>query len=172
MRVTIETDRLILRPLVPEDYVAAFKWCGDQLVNTYMIYPLYHRAEDVKTWLESRDLDDPDNYDLGFELRETGELIGSGGLVYHPDVDAWRMGYNLRADQWGNGYAVEAMQGIIDHISQTRKIRVIEAEFATDNVKSRRVMEKLGMHYLRDSEYEKLDGSKKFASKVYVKEYE
>jgi RimJ/RimL family protein N-acetyltransferase len=27
MRVRIETERLILRPFVPEDYEAAFKWC-------------------------------------------------------------------------------------------------------------------------------------------------
>ena len=48
MRATVETERLILRPLVPEDYEAAFKWCGDPKVNTYMIYPLYTKAEDVK----------------------------------------------------------------------------------------------------------------------------
>ena len=76
MRVTIETERLILRPIVPEDYEAAFTWCGDPKVNKYMIYPLYQRSEDVRTYLESRDLDDPDNYDLGFVLKETGELIG------------------------------------------------------------------------------------------------
>lgn len=45
MRVTVETERLILRPLVPEDY------------------------------------------DLGFALKETGELIGSGGLVYNREGD-------------------------------------------------------------------------------------
>ncbi len=172
MRVTIETERLILRPFVPEDYEEAFKWCGDPVVNTYMIYPLYHRAEDVKTWLESRDLDDPDSYDLGFELKSTGELIGSGGLVYHSDRDIWNVGYNLRADQWGHEYALEAIRGIIDYVSRTRKIRAIEGEFAAENYKSGRVMEKLGMHFLRDSEYEKLDGSVKFASKIYVREYE
>ena len=40
MRVTVETQRLVLRPFVPEDYEEAFKWCGDPAVNTYMIYPL------------------------------------------------------------------------------------------------------------------------------------
>ena len=171
MKVTIETDRLILRPFVPEDYQEAFKWCGDPAVNKYIIYPLYKCAEDVKTWLESRDLDDPDNYDLGFELKETGELIGSGGLVYNPDKDSWIIGYNLRADQWGNGYAVEAIQGIIDHVSKVRNVRAIEGRFAVENYKSKRVMEKLGMHYLKDSEYEKLDGSEKFAAQIYIREF-
>ena len=51
MKIQFETERLIIRPLVPDDAEAAFRWCGDPAVNTYMIYPLYHRAEDVRTWL-------------------------------------------------------------------------------------------------------------------------
>ena len=75
MRVNIETERLILRNLVPEDYKAAFKWCGDPKVNTYMIYPLYKCAEDVKTWIEGRNPDEPDNYDVGFVIKAPCALI-------------------------------------------------------------------------------------------------
>lgn len=39
MKIRIETERLILRNLVPEDYEAVFKWCGDPKVNIY-IYDL------------------------------------------------------------------------------------------------------------------------------------
>lgn len=81
MKVNFETERLMIRPLVPDDADMAFRWCGDPNVNTYMIYPLYHRAEDVRVWLESRDVDDPDNYDEGICLKSTGELIGSGGIL-------------------------------------------------------------------------------------------
>lgn len=170
MRIKIETERLILRNLVPEDYEDAFQWCGDPRVNTYMIYPLYKCAEDVRTWIESLNPDDPNNYDVGFVLKETGELIGSGGIVYNTNRDVWVIGYNIRADKWGNGYVPEAIQGLIDHVSKTRRINVIEGEFAEENFKSRRVMEKLGMFYDRDSEYEKLDGSRRFKSKVYRRE--
>ena len=90
MKIRIETEHLILRPLESDDAEAAFRWCGDPAVNTYMIYPLYHRAEDVRAWLESRDLDDPDNYDEAIVLKSTGELIGSGGMVFHPERNACR----------------------------------------------------------------------------------
>ena len=56
MKVNFETERLMIRPLVPGDAEAAFRWCGDPKVNTYMIYPLYHKVEDVRAWLESRDV--------------------------------------------------------------------------------------------------------------------
>lgn len=90
MKVKIETQRLILRPLIPEDYKACFLWCGDPDVNRYMSYPLYKDAQDVKKWLENRNNDNPDNYDLGFVLKDTNELIGSGGITYQADVDVWK----------------------------------------------------------------------------------
>lgn len=171
MKVKIETEHLILRNLVSDDYEAAFKWCGDPKVNTYMIYPLYKRAEDVKSWIERLNSDDPNSYDLGFVLKETGELIGSGGMVYHQDREVWNIGYNLRADKWGHGYTVEAIQGIIDYVKKTRSVKAIEGEFAVENYKSQRVMEKLSMTFDRDAEYEKLDGSAKFKAKIFRRDF-
>ena len=42
---TLETERLILRPLTLADRDDIFKWTGDPRVNKYMIYPLYKSAE-------------------------------------------------------------------------------------------------------------------------------
>ena len=167
MRVHIETERLILRPLEPDDAEAAFRWCGDPAVNEYMIYPLYRRAEDVRTWLEGRNPDDPDVYDEGIVLKETGELIGSGGLTWHPERNAWEIGYNLRADQWGHGYTGEMLRALMDHIRQIRPVEAIDGIFAAENNKSRRVMEKLGMRYVRDTSFDKLDGSRTYPAKYY-----
>ena len=99
MRVNIETERLILKNLEPNDYEAVFEWCGDPKVNTYMIYPLYKCAEDVKTWIESLNPDDPNSYDVGFVIKETGELIGSGGIIYNPERDVWVIGGNFDESQ-------------------------------------------------------------------------
>ena len=85
----LETARLLLRPVTPEDYQAVFRWCGDPKVNKFMIYPLYHSAGEVRTWLESKDADSPDEFDYGFVLKETGELFGEGGMFYHPEEDLW-----------------------------------------------------------------------------------
>ena len=171
MRVHIETERLILRPLEPDDAEAAFRWCGDPAVNTYMIYPLYHRAEDVRTWLENRNPDDPDSYDEGIVLKSTGELIGSGGLNWHPERNAWEVGYNLRADQWGHGYTVEMLNALIGYIRKTRPVDAIDGIFAADNHKSQRVMEKMGMTYFLDTSFSKLDGSEFFPAKYYRRDF-
>lgn len=103
MKVTIETERLILRNLRSGDEAAVYAWAGDPDVARYMIYPQYKSEADGIEWLREREenAEDPDDYDLGIVLKETGELIGSGGLVYRPDRDTWNMGYNIRKDMWG-----------------------------------------------------------------------
>ena len=171
MRYVIQTDRLILRPLVPDDHIMAFRWCSDPLVNRYVSYPLYRDPTDVRRWIESLNYGDPDNYEPGIVLKDNNDLIGSARMSYHKETDSWSIGYNLRSDMWGNGYVVEAMEAIIDRISEDRDIHTITGEFVACNDRSRRVMEKLGMHYLRDGELVKLDGSERFPSKVYIREF-
>lgn len=174
MRVTIETERLIIRNLKPGDEKEVYAWAGDPDVARYMIYPQYQSEEDGVEWLKEKEAtaDNPDDYDLGFVLKETGELIGSGGLVYHPERDLWGIGYNLRKEYWGKGLVVEAMNGIMEEIRKTRTIRAIAGTFAVENYKSQRVMEKLGMSFYEDTEYEKFDGSAKFKAKTYERVFE
>ena len=163
---TLETERLILRPLTIEDRDAIFKWTGDPRVNKYMIYPLYKSAEDGREWLEGL-YEDEKKLDYGFVLKSTGELIGSGGLYYHEDIDVWSVGYNIAYEHWHNGYTPEAITRILKYAQEKYKVRVIAGTFAIDNNGSRRVMEKLGMTYYKDTEYSKLDGSETFKAKTY-----
>ena len=94
----IETERLILRTITVEDAEAIFAWASDPDVNKFMIYPLHENIDVTREWLKTRDINGKDEFDLGFVLKETGELIGQGGLFYHEDLDAWEVGYNLRKD--------------------------------------------------------------------------
>ena len=163
---TLETERLILRPLSIDDLNNVFKWAGDLRVNKYMIYPLYKSPEDGREWLENL-YNVEKNIDYGFVYKETGELIGSGGMYYHEDIDTWLIGYNLAFDFWKKGLAVEAMSKIIEYGRNKYDIKIIDGVFCVDNYGSRRVMEKLGMTYYQDAEYTKLDGSETFKAKIY-----
>ena len=167
MRINLETERLILRNLTPEDYRAVFRWCGDPDVARYMVYPVYTKEEDVKAWLETLNPDDPDDYDAGIVLKSTGELVGSGGLYYRPEDDLWTIGYNLRKDQWGNGYAGEMIRAVLELVRRQRVVRGIQGTFAQANNRSRRVMEKLGMTYAEDVILTKLDGSFSYPGEKY-----
>ena len=171
MERRIETERLILRTVTVDDAEAIFVWASDPDVNKYMIYPLHENIDVTREWLKTRDINGKEEFDLGFVLKETGELIGQGGLFYNEELDAWVVGYNLRKDYWGQGLVPEAIQAIIDYVDKEKGIRAIVGEFAKENSKSRRVMEKLGMTYWKDGQYTKLDGSVTFDSCQYKKEF-
>ena len=165
---TLETERLILRPLTMDDLDAVYKWASDPRVNKYMIYPLYKSKDDGVEWLNTL-YEDDDKKDFGFVLKETGELIGSGGIYYHPERGLWSIGYNLAYDYWNRGFTTEAMEKIIEWGRQELGVKEVAATFAVENVGSRRVMEKLGMTFLEDHDYTKLDGSETFTAKTYHK---
>ena len=164
----LETKRLILRPLSIDDLDAVFKWAGDFRVNKFLIYPLYKNSEDGREWITHL-YENEKQIDYGFVYKETGKLIGSGGIYYHEDTETWNIGYNLAFDFWKKGLTVEAMEKIIEYVRNKFEVKVIEGEFCVDNYGSRRVMEKLGMSYYKDDEYKKLDGSETFKAKIFRK---
>jgi len=168
--VRIETERLILRDLVPDDDGAVFRWVGDPAVTRFVNYPLYSRVGDVRKWLEGRNPRDPDKFYLGFVLKTTGELIGDGGIVFRPERGVWEIGYSLRADQWGNGYTVEAVRAVIGYVAARRPVEILEGTVARDNLRSRRVLEKLGLRLVGETAFERADGGERLPALVYRKE--
>ena len=170
--ITIETPRLLLRPLTVADAPAVFAWGSDPEVNRYMAYPLERSVADAEAWLRQvEQADGRSDYDFGFVRKADGLLIGSGG-VYRRKKEFWRrawwvLGYNLRRDCWGQGYATEAAQAMLDFARRKRGARIFIASHAVDNPASGRVMEKCGMKCVETGQYSKLDGSETFQAKTY-----
>lgn len=163
---TIETERLILRPLSIDDAESVFEWTGDERVAEYMIYTCHKSVEVTKEWLGSlKSLEN--EYTWGFVRKSDGKLIGSGGVRFRDAENAWSFGYNLRYDCWGNGYATEAAKRMIEYVCTGHNAREFISEHAVDNPASGRVIEKCGLEFAYYSEYTKFDGSRKFQSKVY-----
>ena len=78
--------------------------------------------------------------------RESGELAGRGGLKYQT-VDGKQeveLGWAVRSDRWGRGYATEAARAAIDWARELGLSELV-ALIMEDNTASRRVAEKLSM---------------------------
>jgi len=163
---TLETPRLILRPLSVNDAEAVFVWCGDPIVNRFMPYDLYTNAEDARKWIESLE-DEGEERTFGIVRKEDGLLIGSCGIGPEEDSPCWNFGYNLRADCWNKGYATEAAQALIDFARREFGAKDFAAQHASANPASGRVMEKCGLHFVRDTEYSTFDGSEIFPARRY-----
>jgi RimJ/RimL family protein N-acetyltransferase len=80
--------------------------------------------------------------------------VGCCGLRPVPGRDAVvELGFHLRADQWGRGYATEAARAAIDHAFGTLRMASIVAGHNPGNDASRRVLLRLGFRYVRDEFY-------------------
>lgn len=81
----LETERLILRPMSTADAPVVFKWASDERVSRYMIYPNHKDISVTLQWLESIDNSSENDYDFGFVEKDSGELIGSGGVYWESE---------------------------------------------------------------------------------------
>lgn len=112
----IETKRLILRELTPEDFDALYEILSDP--ETMQHYPAPFDADKVRYWI-NRNLR---NYrELGFGLwavvlKQTGQFIGDCGLTLQlidgetlPEI-----GYHIHKDFRRRGYGSEAARAVRD----------------------------------------------------------
>ena len=78
--------------------------------------------------------------------RDTGELIGDCTLFFAADDhNAWEVGYGLRRDRWGRGYATEAVQACLRHGFEDLGLDRIVADLTDpDNWRSQHVLQKCG----------------------------
>jgi RimJ/RimL family protein N-acetyltransferase len=91
-------------------------------------------------------------------IRKTdGLLIGSCSLTINGQTNKQAsMGYVLRRDVWGQGYATEGAKAVLDFGFQTLALHRIWATCRPDNIGSAKVMQKIGMEYegrLKDDKF-------------------
>ena len=145
----IETERLILRDFVPEDWAAILAYQSDPRYLRY--YAWTDRTEEevrafLQIFLERQQAHPRLKFQLAITLRENGQLIGNCGIRKdYAEARVADIGYELAPDYWGQGYATEAAGAIIAFGFEELKLHRIWADCVAENVASARVLEKLGM---------------------------
>jgi RimJ/RimL family protein N-acetyltransferase len=149
MTTIAETKRLILRTWKPEDANAYFKINQDPQVIELLQGPL--TMEQVNDFINSANKHQAKHgYALwAVELKQTGELLGFIGLKY----TAWdahftpavEIGWRLGSQHWGMGYATEGAKAALAYGFKRCGLKEIVSFTVTANVRSMRVMEKIGL---------------------------
>ncbi len=153
-----QTPRLTLREFEPEDTDALAKVLSDS--ETMRYYPAPYDRVGVTDWIErNRVRYEKDGFGLwAMLLNSTAELIGDCGLVRQSvdGVDEIEIGYHVRRDHWGRGYAPEAARACRDYgfsrLEADRLISLIRPE----NRPSCRVAEKIGMTLWKELMWRKI----------------
>lgn len=88
-----------------------------------------------------------------FSMRRASDdrFLGCAGLKPLARAGAFELGYWLGRPFWGEGFATEGAQGLIDHAFETLEAGVVEVRCRVVNGASRRVIQKCGFQYAGNS---------------------
>ena len=67
-----------------------------------------------------------------------------------PDFSDIEIGWRLKQESWGNGYATEAACAMFNEITKQQDVKKISATANKNNLASIKVMEKLGMQFVKN----------------------
>ncbi|HEX8667837.1 MAG TPA: GNAT family N-acetyltransferase [Allosphingosinicella sp.] len=156
----IETQRLLLRDWREEDIEPFIRHLNTPAVMRWLggvRPPEEHRRsvrERMMRWQE----------ELGFtfwalEEKASGELLGFCGIKIADDPDSpveglHEIGWRLREDAWGKGYAKEAAMASLDFAFGTLGADRVVALTVVENIASWGLMERLGMRRSPELDYE------------------
>jgi ribosomal-protein-alanine N-acetyltransferase len=111
---------------------------------------------------------DETRYEWGIILKDSGEPMGSiGAFLNDNEPNRYELGYVLGKKYWNQGYATEALQGVMDFLIHQVGIRHFICSHAKDNPASGAVMRHVGFRYQKDGTYQSFDGLRKYESKIY-----
>lgn len=84
-------------------------------------------------------------------LKDENKYIGNCSIRPRPiNQNEWEIGYILKTEFWGKGYATEIAKGLIEFGFNELKLNAVFATVDTGNYSSIRVLEKVGMYHIRD----------------------
>ena len=158
----LTTSRLVLRPLRLSDAAGVFAYRSDPEVARYQIWEP-RDVKDVRCFIEGlqdREPDTPDTwYQLAITLRESKALIGDCGLRFPVnEPNQVEVGITLTRAYQGQGYATEAVKGVLDWLFVSLGKHRIYARVDPRNEASIALLERVGMRkegHLRESVWAK-----------------
>ena len=162
-KLILSTDRLILRTWQSSDTPLMADISSDPVVMEY-----FPTTQDLTATQMLIDHINKHYEQFGYalyavETKDTHEFIGFVGLN-HPSFDIpnftprgmpiVEIGWRISSRHWGKGYATEAAKAVLHHAFTILKLEEIISFTVVANIKSRRVMEKIGLHCSEIDEFD------------------
>ena len=146
----LETERLIIQELTIEDAPFFYnlvndpdwlRFVGDRNINS---------IADAENYLTSKIIPSYKKFGFGFYLVKTKEgnhSIGTAGLIDREGMENIEVGFGFLPAFRGKGYAYEATKEIMNYASTELKIDPIVAITDLENIKSGKLLERLGLRF-------------------------
>ena len=173
----IETSRLLLRRLLPQDAAMMYaNWASDPAVTRYLRWEPHKNADETRELLTAWAslYANPDYYQWCLVEKASGQVFGSisicNALLGEPQQKTewpgrdltdgiWEPGYCIGQRWWNKGFTTEALRAVADYWFRQTGGQWLTCCHALDNPASGRVMTKAGFVYDHEAVYHKFDGT-------------
>lgn len=162
MKKILETPRLILRELTPEDYQDFFDLNNDPEVVRYVGDGAFASLNAAKKFLEN--YDQYEKYGMGrwaVILKPDNEFTGWCGLKFQPELSESGevdLGYRFFRKYWGQKIATESAKASVAFGFNTLGLKRIVGRVMSGNNASVKVLENCGMHYVKEMKFDEHPG--------------
>lgn len=146
MKIHLESERLIFREMTRQDFGAV----SEMLFDSKVMYAWEHEftEPEVYAWIKRRE-DGYRKYGYDYFLVENrmSEIIGQIGLLnsVYNGANITEVGWILKKEFFGGGYAFEGAVAIINHAFTDLQIESLYAEIRPENIRSAKLAKRLGM---------------------------
>ena len=144
----LKTEHLTLRPWKETDAKDLYELARNPKIGPVAGWPPHESIEDsrnvINTILSKRET---------YAVLKEDILVGCVGLLFGEDTNhQWaensaELGYWIGEEWWGNGYAFESSEALIERAFSELNVERIFASYRIENNQSKRVLEKLGFKY-------------------------
>ena len=143
----LETERLILRELTESDAQSLLNCFSNPDVLRYYGQSPLKSIDQVKQIIKNfaESYNERHGVKWGIELKETKSIIGTIGFHdWSSEHRRANISYALFPEQWGNGYATEAVSTVISYGFNNLNLTRIGAVVFLENESSNHLLTKLG----------------------------
>ena len=141
----LETPRLFLNPVIREDIRRIHEFHSIKEVAEFNMLGIPIDISVTENLLKDVLTNQPNEYGWTLTIKDTNKFIGELGLGISPELDTGEIHYALIPEVWGKGLATEAVNRILSFGFETLHLQKIEANSATENLRSLKVLEQVGM---------------------------
>lgn len=147
MAIIVETDRLIVREMEPDDYDDLCEILKDPEV----MYTYEHAFSDAEclSWMSKQFLRyKRDGFGVWAVVnKKTGEFVGQCGVttISIEGKPSYELGYLFKRKHWDKGYATEAANACMRYAFKVLKLDVVCSLIREENVRAQNVAKRLGM---------------------------
>jgi len=176
MKIFVETERLILREILPTDVDGLFKLDSDPEVHRYLgNKPVTGKGQilDVINFIRQQYIDNGIGRWAIID-KENNDLIGWTGLKFVTEItnnhkNYYDLGYRLIKKYWGKGIATETALASLEYAFNKLNIDEVFAMADCENDASNKILKKVGLNFIETFD---LDGIKHSWYKIDRKEFE